>query len=140
MAKGTKKEVNERVSKVVTFLLDGASKDVIVRYAADEWGVKLRIVETYMQRANERIKDIAQKSEENAFDNVRARTERLYFKAMGKGDHNLARNLLKDIRDLYGFDAVKKMDHTVSDPVKDKLAERMAELSTEDLVKIAFGK
>ena len=51
--KSTIPEMDARINCVYDFLLKGLSKTQIQRYAAEEWSVAERTVETYIQRARD---------------------------------------------------------------------------------------
>jgi len=67
----------------------------------------------YMEWANKRISREAKKDEAKMFDLVQKRLQRQYRRAVQNKDGHLARLILKDIRDLYGFDKPKK--HALTD-------------------------
>ena len=111
--KSTRFEVIQRTNQVVSLLLDGLERYEITQFASNEWGVGQRQVDDYLKWANKRIQRQAERDDREMFYYVKRRLQRQYRRAVQKKDGQLARLLLKDMRDLYGFD--KPAKHALTD-------------------------
>jgi hypothetical protein len=102
-----------RVSQILPLVIDGASTQEIVRFAAEKtsWGhVSRRTVENYIARAREQI--IASSADEAAWHAARAlaRYERLYWRASVKGDLGQCRQTEEAIVRLLGLSAPERRE------------------------------
>lgn len=126
--KATNYEIIQRVKTVIDFLLDGLSRYEILQYTAENWKLHTRQTDQYIEWANTRIGRMAKKTEEHAFNKIRARLERQYRRAVQKDDGRLVRMLIQDMRELYGFDKLgpvfKMMPNVINieyiDPTQDE--------------------
>ena len=110
--KSTKAEVIRRVTLVRNMILDGLEAHEMLQYSTqpeENWGVNLRMIYIYIKYANERIKRQAERDDVIMFYQVKRRLQRQYKRAVQNNEGQLARLLLKDMRELYGFDQPKKM-------------------------------
>ena len=141
--KSTRKELIERTSIMVGFLLDGLEPYEIRQYTSKEWEISGRQTDRYVLWANTRIQRAAERDDRHMLYTIKRRLVRQYRRAVQKGDGQLARLLIKDLRELYGFDKPKKV--ALTDPAGESefslgMREKMAELSVNDLRRIANGK
>jgi len=108
--KATNYEIIQRVKLIVEFLLDGLSRYEIQQYAAKNWELTARPVDTYIAYANKRIGRLADKAEKKAFDLVRTRLERQYRRSCQKADGHLTLKVLDKMCKLYGLEKVVTPD------------------------------
>ena len=128
---------------MVGLLLDGLEPYEIKNYTANEWGLSGSQTDSYISWANKRIQRAAERDDRNMLYTIKRRLVRQYRRAVEKGDGQLARLLIKDMRELCGFDKPKKV--ALTDPAGESefslgMREKMAELSVNDLRRIANGK
>ena len=106
--KSTNSEIIQRVNTTVNMILDGSERFEICQYAADEWNVSSRQTYRYIKAADLRIQRQARRDDNEMFYRVKRRLQRQYRRAIEREDWALARLLLKDMRELYGFDKPRK--------------------------------
>ncbi len=105
--KSTEIEKLKRVQIVEEMILKGCNKPFIVRYASENWQIKERMCEKYIQQASQKIK----KDFEVTFDKeefkseVFGRFQDLYRKNYTIQDFRECRNILKDLREMLGLNA-----------------------------------
>ena len=108
MSKSTQSEVEIRISHVIRMLVEGYSKADIVRYAAENWGVKERQTEEYIKRASGIIKGNNSEERELLISMQMQRFTMLFNVAFKKEDINAARLCLSDINKMYGLNFAEK--------------------------------
>ncbi len=122
----TKATVSQRVNIILETLLDGWSRYQIVQMASKEWGIVPRTADKYISRAHKIIHILSEREANRMADKCERRLERLYYKALKNGDLNLARNIIKDLRDMFGLDAPARLAFT--DPTGKKEANARIEV------------
>jgi hypothetical protein len=103
-SKSTDAEMERRVTDVYNLLLVGTSRGGIVQYAARNWLVEPRIVDTYIRRAKGQIRKYAAIQRDEAMGTARARLELLFQKALAANDLRGALAVQREINalaDLY---------------------------------------
>jgi hypothetical protein len=114
-AKATNNEVLKRISIVAEMDLKGYSKENIVRYCAENWNIELRQSEEYLKRARETfIEEACSKNIDEHLSKILMQHKDLYKKCYSIQDYAECRRILKDIADLLGLNAPKKLDHTTN--------------------------
>jgi hypothetical protein len=110
----TSAEKARRVNSVLTLVLQGASRDVIIQYCAKEFKTNIRASDEYLAKAKQLlIENFAKTKEKELMQaEIFARFENLYQQNIEIDDLRECRNILKDISDLLGLNAATKMDHT----------------------------
>lgn len=102
--KATKAQTEHRVRAVYEMLLLDTPYIDIVRYVATNWGVKSRMTDNYIKRANVLIVEEAARMRENALEKHLAQRALIRHKALKGGDKRLAFDILRDetkLLDLY---------------------------------------
>jgi len=113
MARITKAELDERVTKVAELLLKGASRSKILRYSAESgWNVKTRQVEDYITKATARIIEDNKTDTETEIAKAQARYNDLYLMALQAKDHRGALQVQNSVMDRFGYSAAQKTDIT----------------------------
>ena len=106
----------ERVYAVEKLLLAGASINQIEHFCTENYKVEVRAMWVYIKAAREKIK----KQFEDNFDkdyftaNYFERLEDLYRKSYANKNFKECRNIIKEIRDMIGLDAPKKIDTSLA--------------------------
>ena len=110
----TSAEKTRRVNSVLTLVLQGASRDVIIQYCAKEFKTNTRASDEYLAKAKQLlIENFAKTKEKELMQaEVFARFENLYQQNIEIDDLRECRNILKDISDLLGLNAATKTDIT----------------------------
>jgi hypothetical protein len=108
-------EVLKRISIVAVMDLRGFSKENIVRYCAENWNIELRQSEEYLKRARETfIEEACSKNIDEHLSKILMQQKDLYKECYSNKDYAECRRILKDIADLLGLNAPKKLDHTTN--------------------------
>lgn len=113
----TSAERLKRIYAVEELLIKGASRKNILDFCKEEFKIKAAITaDLYICKAKKLIKE----QFENNFDanyfkaNLFERLEDLYRQNMENYDYRECRNIIKDLRDMLGFDAVVKTEVKVT--------------------------
>lgn len=104
--------VLKRVEQAYGSLLDGNSVNIVVSALMEEHKVSQAQAYKYVKDAMARIYEKTDKNFENIYDRHYKRLERLYARCMQTKDLRAARQVLKDMADLFGLDAPKRTDIT----------------------------
>lgn len=140
--RSTKAETAKRINHVQQLILDGIGTYEIVRFATEQWDVKRRQVEKYIQVANEQIEEIYEKELKNKLSWHHIARRRLYKKALQENQTSVALNILKDMADLEGhYKNIHELTGRDGQPVEFKsefteLLENMNEDDKRELRKI----
>jgi hypothetical protein len=122
-----------RVDIVYRYLLEGlSSSDIIEKVGKDHaaWGVKKRAIESYIHDAHKLIVAAGEFERKAEFGRAVSELRHLFRKALEKGDINTARRVRKDLTDLYGLAAPKRIEITeILALVDSEIAEREQELA-----------
>jgi hypothetical protein len=102
MAKATNAEVEQRISKVFSMLVEGASYGEIVRHAAEKWKLSDRQTDTYIKRAKIQLSEHAQVERAEEFGKALARLSDLYKRALKLHDFRTALSVQKEINAVMG--------------------------------------
>lgn len=112
-------EKEKRIKEVQELLIKGASRWQIIEYCRENYKTSLKSeagVDLYIHEAKQRIKDNFQKHFDSDYykANLFERLEDLYRQNQDIDDYRECRNVIKDLRDMLGFDAVKKSEVKVT--------------------------
>lgn len=127
--KSTNAEIERRIAIVYELMLEGTTRAEIVRNLTNKWGCKSRIIDIYMQRASELIKQDAERIKKNALEEMLVRHASIRKKA--RGDHRL-------ILDVDNFDA--KLLGLFRQKPNSMIQIDFSQLSNEQLDRIAAGE
>lgn len=110
-----KAESRKRLNHVYNMLVSGFSDYETREYAITEWGISRPTAYRYLQHAYKRIDQAAANHRSRQMGQQIARLNRMYAKLMTASppDYQTARMVLKDLRDLLGLDAPKRMEARV---------------------------
>jgi hypothetical protein len=111
--KATDAEINARIAKVYSLLLNGQKRRGVLQYAAkNEWGISDRQVDEYIKRATV----ILQEQSKEELDYARAmsinRHDDLYFRSMSINDFKTALAIQKSRDEISGVRNTGKMEVT----------------------------
>ena len=112
--KATHAEIEERVTAVYRLVIHGASRDEILRHAAEKWGLATRQAEDYLARANARFAKLAAYVREEELGKARDRFEFLYGRNIKAQDFKAARDNVNDVVNLLGLAAPKKTQNELT--------------------------
>ncbi len=116
MTKSTRIQIEERVTTVYGLLVRGASREEILRYGSDTWGITTRQTEDYLARATERFKALAAFVQAEEFGRARAQLHDLYGRNMKTQDYKAAHAVRKDLSEMLGLYPDSKVKHEHSGP------------------------
>lgn len=103
MTKSGKAESEKRTGIVLGMILDGFSHAEIVQYCADNFDIKTRQSEKYIQKANDRLRERSQDKIDDTIDwHVEARKRNLQ-RAIIKKDFRLVKDCLRDLGEIQGM-------------------------------------
>jgi hypothetical protein len=112
LAKCGKAEKERRLNEIIDLIIKGYGRREILEYVSkNEWGIKRASVDLLIAEANEYFKKHAKIDRDKEVGTTLRRLHDLYQRAVDKGDLANARLILKDIRDMFGFDAPKTIDN-----------------------------
>lgn len=103
-----------RVQEVYNMILQGATRQQILRYCAGSFNVKERVCDDYLSEAKQLLKENFAKTEDADLmkSEIYARYELLYKQSFDVDDFRECRNILKSITDLLGISQPAKLDIT----------------------------
>lgn len=95
--KCTNGEFDLRINQIYELLMIGEHRQGIVRYCTEQWGgVSERQIDKYIERANEKIDEWADKQMAASLKKSIARRDDLLRRAIKKGEIQVALEILKD--------------------------------------------
>lgn len=103
MAKATKAEHEARVTEVYGFLIRGASRAMILRHAAEKWGLKTRQTETYIGLARERFARLAETVRDEEFGRALEQLNDLYQKSLTGKDYSNCLKVRQELSEHLGL-------------------------------------
>ena len=109
--------MEQRINKVIEWLVLGLSRAQILQYAAEktEWNISERQIDTYISRANEEIEKHAQTVRERELGKSIKRLEMLFHSCMKVQDYQRALAVQKELNELLGLKAPVKQEVTGKD-------------------------
>lgn len=117
MPKETKADaahVEMRVNKIFDLLLLGLSRAEMLQYVAEQtdWGIEERQVDNYIKAATTRLKKLSKFHRQTELGRGIARLHSLYMALMKVQDYKGALTVQKELNELLGLYAPKKVDLT----------------------------
>lgn len=103
-------ELNRRINIIAEMLLKGFSKEKIVRYSSENFNVGERQTETYILKAKETIKQVADKNVEMNIALALGRFNDLYEKSYKIQDYRECRQVQESINKLLGLNEPEKVE------------------------------
>jgi len=100
--KGTREQVEQRIEEVYGMMCDCYTTGQIVRYCAEQWGIKRRQAEGYIARCNERLETTHKESFEKIHKRAMDRTKRFYQRCMKAKQYPSMASALKELNELEG--------------------------------------
>ena len=103
MNKSSKHIVNQRINEVVSMLILGYNRDLILQNTSNVWKVSDRQIDTYISKARTLIEQSVKK--QVAYDYAKAirRYEELYRLSIEKKDYKTALSVNKELTTLQGL-------------------------------------
>ncbi len=115
MAKATKVEHETRVTEVYRFLIQGATRPMILRHAAEKWGLKTRQTEAYIALARERFARLAETVRDEEFGRALEQLNDLYQKSLTGKDYANCLRVRQELSEHLGLypEKGRKIDTTI---------------------------
>lgn len=107
MKRATKGEIAKRTGLIAKMLLEGKSKESIVRFSSEEFCIKERMVEKYIAKAQEIIEKSVVKKVDYDYSKAVLRYEELYRLAFDKKDYKSCLSINKELSNLQGLHKVQ---------------------------------
>lgn len=110
--RATKAQIAARINRIKLFLAQGEDTGAILRYAAEQWGVKSRQTETYIARAREALQTDFEALRPYALAEALASRRELRRKMKAAGDYRGVLYTLEDEAKLLGLYAPTRSEWT----------------------------
>jgi hypothetical protein len=110
--KSDSSELDRRINTVYLLVLQGFVRKQIIQYAAENWEVGERQVDTYLAKARELYKKNASEDFEGKKHEILTQYYDLYRKNYELEDYKECKGVLKEIAAVLGIEAPKKLDMT----------------------------
>ena len=123
--KSTKATVEQRIRVVYEMLLFDTPCTDIIRYGADNWNIKSRMVECYIQKANKLIVAEVAEMRQNSLEKHIAQRTLIAREALKDGDRRLTLDVLRDLAKLEGLYPSGKLDITTKDITNEQRITRI---------------
>lgn len=101
--KATSGQIEERIQAVIERLVAGESRAAIVRDIAKKYGVKSRMVDNYLARANKKLAQAAEHQREVELGKALLRLNALFYAAGTAGDHKTQLSVQRELNELLGL-------------------------------------
>lgn len=112
--KADSSEVESRVNTIYLMLLQGYVRKQIIQYCAENYKIGERATDQYLQKARELFSGNIESETQNKKFEILTQYYDLYQKNYSEQDYKECRNILKDIAQVLGIEAPKKIDHTTN--------------------------
>ena len=104
MANPTKATMNIRINAVASMILQGVSREKILKYANDEgWGVSNRTIDRYVAVARDGFEEVAKVNLKFELGRALSRLDDLYARSVATQDYKNALNIIKERAALVGL-------------------------------------
>lgn len=113
MRRATKGEIAKRIGEIATMLINGESRETVVRFSSENYGVGERMAEKYMVKAKELIEKSVKKEVEYDYSLAVSRYEELYRLSFEKKDFKTCLSINKELSVLQGLHKVQ-VEHSGS--------------------------
>lgn len=112
-------ELDERVSIVADWILEGRRYSDLVSSCCGEFGVVRRTAENYIERANVIARETRMKQKETMIARAADKLEKIHDKAYAREDCSAATGAVRELVKLLGLAEPDKSEvkHDVTDPV-----------------------
>lgn len=136
--KCTDGELTVRINQIYELLLIGEHRQGILRYCTENWQISERMVDQYIAMANEKIEAWSDKQTINSLKKSIARRDMLLRRAIQKGEHQVALEILKDKDKLLSNYPDERTRHILEGKVQteDVKAPNLSDLPTDVLMKV----
>lgn len=103
-----------RINTIKQLLIQGANRQQIIEYCANEFKVTSSCVDLYLQNAKDEIKENFQKNYDKEYfkANLIERLEDLYKQNYDLDDFRQCQSIIKDFTVMLGLTEATKIDHT----------------------------
>ena len=108
--KSTAAEVEQRMGEIYDLLLTRANHRTICRYASAKWGCTIRQTERYIQKARERLIDLAFVDQQEELGKAKGLYDAIITRQMNAGDLRGARASLDKLVELLGVASPKRVE------------------------------
>lgn len=107
MANPTKATMNLRINAVASMILQGVSRDKIIKHAKDEqWGVSARTIDRYIAVARDEFQKVAEVNLKFELGRALLRLDDLYARSIATQDYKNALAIIKERAALVGLYSV----------------------------------
>lgn len=106
--KATSAESEARTHQVLQWILNGASRYVVVRLCAEKWGIAERQASVYLARAHKLVATSLEADREKEIGLHVAKRDNLYALALETGEFRLALSVVADLAKLRGLYPTEK--------------------------------
>lgn len=111
--KSTKGKIAERVAEIIPMILEAKRRTDIIRFGSEKWGITERQVENYITKANNFLKERAEKDMDLNYSKAVHRYEELYRKSLEKKDLKTCVTINEKLAHLQGLDKTQ-IEHSGS--------------------------
>lgn len=103
--RSTKPELEVKINIVSKLVLQGYTRADLIRFGAEKWGVRVRQIETYLQKARAEIRQMSAADKDYYRCLALSRFENLYQMAYKNQDWGLCQRIQESINRLLGLNA-----------------------------------
>jgi hypothetical protein len=113
-------ELDQRVSTVADWILEGRRYSELVASCCGEFKVVRRTAENYIDRANPIAREVRARQKETMITRAADKFERIHDKAIAREDCSAATGAVRELVKLLGLAEPDKQEvkHDVTDPIK----------------------
>lgn len=138
--KATKAEIEIRLAEVQRLLLTAASRSQIVQHCTDKYNVSASMVDRYIHKANQRIADDYQRSQQTYLARNQRLREQILMRALQNNQLNTAVTVLRDIDRYAGNEPTQRLKVSFDEGMLNKLQGELGRADDEQLARIANGE
>ncbi len=100
-------EIVQRIGEIATLLIKGESRENIVRFSTEKYGVKERMTEKYIAKAKLFIEESVEKKINYDYSKAVMRYEELYKHSFEEKDYRTCLSINKELTILQGLNKVQ---------------------------------
>ena len=138
--KSTKAEIEIRLAEVQRLLLTAASRSQIVQHCTDKYQISVSNVDRYIHRANQRIADDYQRSQQTYLARNQRLREQILMRALQNNQLNTAVTVLRDIDRYAGNEPTQRLKVSFDEAMLNRIQGSLANADDEQLARIANGE
>lgn len=138
--KATKAEIEMRLAEVQRLLLTAASRSQIVQHCTDKYNISASMVDRYIHRANQRIADDYQRSQQTYLARNQRLREQILMRALQNNQLNTAVTVLRDIDRYAGNEPTQRLKVSFDEGMLSRLQGELGRADDEQLARIANGE